>query len=232
MYLMVRGWFIFLKYQRSWSRSHGPTSASFEFPPVSFSPELCSKVSPQPSATTITAWPCFFMSFMACVKTFGKEMFISGSMQMSTLRADRVPCMAMNPQCRPISFTSPMQFVLLVASTYADAIAFSASEHAVLKPKDLSMIGMSLSMVLGTPTTATSWPISCVHLKVSMAPVWVPSPPMTKYCVMFIFWSDFAMSICSGLPRSLTKMVPPCMWMFWTASGVSFTHFSGCTMPL
>mmetsp|Transcript_107750 Transcript_107750/g.187004 ORF Transcript_107750/g.187004 Transcript_107750/m.187004 type:complete len:213 (+) Transcript_107750:3769-4407(+) len=179
-YRSVIGTNIFLKNMWNCSFNHVPTSANFLLPPASVSPELLMRVSPQPSATTITALPLVRIKCRACVNNLGKDNCISGSRQTSTCLAARVASMAMKPQCRPISFTKLMQFVLHVASVSAASMAFFASMLAVLKPKDLSRIGMSLSMVFGTPTTAAPCPIACMLLKISIAPRWVPSPPSTK----------------------------------------------------
>ena len=46
-------------------------------------------------------------------------------------------CIAMNPDCRPISFTSPMPLRALPASTFAASKARWASSTAVSKPKHL-----------------------------------------------------------------------------------------------
>mmetsp|Transcript_105211 Transcript_105211/g.304323 ORF Transcript_105211/g.304323 Transcript_105211/m.304323 type:complete len:275 (-) Transcript_105211:4746-5570(-) len=92
-------------------------------------------------------------------------------------------------------------------------------------------MGMSLSIVFGTPTTEQLWSTSSVLLKISMAQRWVPSPPMTKNWVTFCSFKTFAMSIGAGFPRSLTKIVPPRLWTSFTTSGVNFIHFSGFVIP-
>mmetsp|Transcript_54881 Transcript_54881/g.153076 ORF Transcript_54881/g.153076 Transcript_54881/m.153076 type:complete len:274 (-) Transcript_54881:199-1020(-) len=210
----------------------GPTSASFLFPPASVSPDAWMMVSPQPSATTTTACCLRRMRFATWSKNFGKETFISGMRQTSTCRLANDAVAAIHPQWRPMSLTRPMQFPFVVASTCAEAMAFSASVHAVLKPKLWSKTGMSLSMVLGTPTTAHSWPSAVISLKIDHAPLWVPSPPSTKNCLMFRRCMTLAISACGGFPRSETRMLPPCRWMSCTASSVRRTHSSSFTQPL
>mmetsp|Transcript_25124 Transcript_25124/g.72408 ORF Transcript_25124/g.72408 Transcript_25124/m.72408 type:complete len:297 (-) Transcript_25124:2229-3119(-) len=111
-------------------------------------------------------------------------------------------------------------------------MARSASAHAESKPKDRSINCTSLSMVFGTPTTAHSWLISSKQSKVCIAPLCVPSPPSTKYWRMFLAARDFAISGCGGLPRSLTRMLPPSLWIFCTRSSVSSIQVSGWTAPL
>mmetsp|Transcript_94249 Transcript_94249/g.211296 ORF Transcript_94249/g.211296 Transcript_94249/m.211296 type:complete len:341 (+) Transcript_94249:103-1125(+) len=214
------------------SFNQGPTSAKTLFPPASTLPLLWISVSPQPSATTMTAWPWVCMRASACARTFSRSISISGIKQMSTCRAARAAFMAMKPQCLPISFTRPMQLALQTASTYAESTAFTASVHAVSKPKVWSNMGTSLSIVFGTPTTAHSWPIAVMASKLCMAPLWVPSPPSTKYCRMFIFAMTLAISEWGGLPRSLTRTLPPFTWMSCTYSSVSSIHLASFTHPL
>ena len=59
----------------------------------------------------------------------------------------------MNPECRPITFTNPMPLLAPVASTWALRMASAAAAAALSKPKLRSMKWMSLSIVLGIPTT-------------------------------------------------------------------------------
>ena len=49
-----------------------------------------------------------------------------------------------------------------------------------LEPEALVQVGMSLSIVLGTPTTAIRAPRSSTTLAICIAPRMVPSPPDTK----------------------------------------------------
>mmetsp|Transcript_22311 Transcript_22311/g.76376 ORF Transcript_22311/g.76376 Transcript_22311/m.76376 type:complete len:210 (-) Transcript_22311:4218-4847(-) len=170
--LMVSGCFSCLKNLVIWSFKYSPTSANRLFPPASVSPpDDETMVSPQPSATTMTACPFCFMSTKVCASTFSRSMSISGSRQMSTKLAAIVEFSVMWPQCRPMSFTMPMQFAFEIDSTYADCTALSASVQAVSKPKVWSIIGTSLSIVFGTPMTAHSWSISRRQSKVCMAPL-------------------------------------------------------------
>mmetsp|Transcript_133087 Transcript_133087/g.315490 ORF Transcript_133087/g.315490 Transcript_133087/m.315490 type:complete len:233 (+) Transcript_133087:780-1478(+) len=232
MYFTVRGSLTCLKRSTILSRNHGPTSANFLLPPPSTSPELFSKVSPHPSATTTRQWPLDCISSRMCRKTFSRLISISGSITMSAWRAARPACRAMKPECRPISFTKPTQLALQVASTYPALMARSASIHAVSKPKVQSSIGMSLSMVLGIPTTEQFQFFATMRSAHSWAPRCVPSPPMMKCARTPMSISTCTCSSSVGLPRSLTRMVPPIELMSCTLSGVSSIHISGLTTPL
>lgn len=77
---------------------------------------------------------------------------------LTTSRLARVACMAIWPQSRPMSLTIPTHWCVLSASTCAALMALCASSTAVSNPNDLSMIGMSLSIVFGMPDTATGKP--------------------------------------------------------------------------
>jgi len=57
----------------------------------------------------------------------------------------------MNPAYLPINLTRPTPNSQEWLSTYALLIALTASSTAVSKPNELSMIGISLSIVLGSP---------------------------------------------------------------------------------
>ena len=69
--------------------------------------------------------------------------------------------MAMKPEERPISLTSPTPLAAEDASTLAASSARCASSTAVSKPKQRSTMRMSLSMLFGMPITAqlhrSSW---------------------------------------------------------------------------
>nr|GMD52522.1 hypothetical protein Iba_chr11bCG12430 [Ipomoea batatas] len=71
-----------------------------------------------------------------------------------------------------------MPFSILNASTCAALIARWASSTAVSNPKDLSMTGISLSIVLGIPATETLRPRFLTSYRISAAPLCVPSPPI------------------------------------------------------
>mmetsp|Transcript_10794 Transcript_10794/g.31961 ORF Transcript_10794/g.31961 Transcript_10794/m.31961 type:complete len:248 (-) Transcript_10794:637-1380(-) len=55
---------------------------------------------------------------------------------------------------------------------------------------------------------------------------------MTKYWRTFWSRSTLAISEWGGLPRSLTRMVPPWLWMSCTKWGVKSSQFSGDMTPL
>ena len=84
---------------------------------------------------------------------------------MLTSLLARAEYKAMNPADLPISLTSPTPYSQPLASTSAETIAFWASYNmkmnllfitstAVSKPKEESITAISLSIVLGIPTTA------------------------------------------------------------------------------
>jgi hypothetical protein len=62
---------------------------------------------------------------------------------------------AIYPQYLPISFTIPTPYSAASDSTLAESINYTASSQAVWKPKDLSMNGISLSIVFGIPQMLT-----------------------------------------------------------------------------
>mmetsp|Transcript_2757 Transcript_2757/g.7113 ORF Transcript_2757/g.7113 Transcript_2757/m.7113 type:complete len:244 (-) Transcript_2757:1155-1886(-) len=231
MYLTVRGLPSSLKRFVIVSFSHGPTSASFLLPPASFSPELLIMVSPQPSATTMTACPFVAMRCSACFSTFSTSISISGRRQMSTWRAASAAFMAMKPQCLPMSFTRPMALALHLASTYAESTARSASVQAVSKPKGGSLSGMSPLIVDGTARHAHSWPSVSSAVKICSTPLKVPSPPSAKNWRTPRALRDAAASSGLGLPRWLRRMVPPWPWIPCTTSGVSSIQLSLSVMP-
>ena len=92
-------------------------------------------------------------------------------------RAASVAVAAIQPQCLPISFTRPMQFEIVVASTYAASIARMASAPAESKPKLRSRSWMSLTDQnlcqalegLGPSWRSRSgWTSTCSHPPASM----------------------------------------------------------------
>lgn len=80
----------------------------------------------------------------------------SGIKQILTSRLALVAYIAINPASRPINLTKPIPFSTPTLSTYADLIALILSDTDVSNPKDLSITGISLSIVFGTPTTVIS----------------------------------------------------------------------------
>ena len=78
----------------------------------------------------------------------------SGIRHTSTTPDDSDACVAMNPDCLPMSLTMASPRYALEASTFAASSARCASSTAVSKPKQRSISRMSLSMDLGTPMTA------------------------------------------------------------------------------
>lgn len=78
----------------------------------------------------------------------------SGIRHTSTTPEDSDACVAIKPDCLPISLTIARPRNALEASTFAASRARCASSTAVSKPKQRSMSRMSLSIDLGTPMTA------------------------------------------------------------------------------
>ena len=82
-----------------------------------------------------------------------------GMGQKLTSFVARVAAAAINPECLPISLTSPIPLGTAIASVCAHLIALQASSTAVSNPKVFETSQMSLSMVLGTATTAILSPL-------------------------------------------------------------------------
>mmetsp|Transcript_1062 Transcript_1062/g.1352 ORF Transcript_1062/g.1352 Transcript_1062/m.1352 type:complete len:215 (-) Transcript_1062:956-1600(-) len=183
MYLMVAGMPSSRKKRSICSLIHSPILGSFLLPLASVSALAPSTSSPAPSATTTTACPCSWMRFFRCGRRPlgpSSTMGTSGTRQRSTSPEASAACAARNPLLRPMSFTMPTpRGRLQVASTFADWMAACAASMEVLNPKVRSSRPMSLSMVLGTPATATFSPRARHSMATRCAPRWVPSPPMT-----------------------------------------------------
>jgi len=126
-----------------------------------------------------------------------------------------------------MSFTSPTPLGVEAASVCAAAMDSAARANAVWNPKLWSMYGMSLSIVLGTPTTARGWSRAAAASAMRWAPRSVPSPPMTNRMQMPRRSRVAAMSSGSWSPREVPRTVPPRVWMPATSAGVS-----GTTSPL
>ncbi len=136
---------------------------------------------PAPSATMISAWPRFASRRSRCAKkplSPSKSNCNSGMRAKLASREAMAVDAVMKPASLPISLTNPMPFTALSASTCAADTAITASETAVSKPKDFSMKLKSLSMVFGTPTTATLSPRRSTSSAMRNVPRCVPSPPI------------------------------------------------------
>mmetsp|Transcript_41276 Transcript_41276/g.101856 ORF Transcript_41276/g.101856 Transcript_41276/m.101856 type:complete len:201 (-) Transcript_41276:809-1411(-) len=170
-------------YATIWSLSHKPNSGSLRLPPASNTALVPKISSPAPSATTITACPFRSNTRSRCGRmprgpsvTTGT----SGTRQRSTSPEHMVECTAINPEDRPISFTMPMPLGRLHrASVCAERIAVCASATAESKPNERSSMSMSLSIVLGTPHTATFSLRRFASSAILSAARCVPSPPTT-----------------------------------------------------
>ena len=133
----------------------------------------------------------------------------SGIKQTSTSPLASEAWRAMNPDWRPMSFTTPTPLSADLASTAAALIAFCASSTAVSNPNVLSMCRMSLSIVLGMPTTDTFNPLLAHSSLMALAPACEPLPPMTN--TMFIPCASIESTILgtSPPPRPVPMTEPP-----------------------
>jgi hypothetical protein len=79
---------------------------------------------------------------------------------------------------------------------------------------------MSLSIVLGIPTTAIRPPRSRTRSAIVIAPRSVPSPPITNKTPMLSRSRQSTIASGSWLPRDVPKIVPPSSAIRLTTSGV------------
>mmetsp|Transcript_6889 Transcript_6889/g.17148 ORF Transcript_6889/g.17148 Transcript_6889/m.17148 type:complete len:296 (-) Transcript_6889:705-1592(-) len=205
-------------------QNHGPMSPSTGLPPASVPPAPMTYSCPAPSASTTTAYPCDATRFFMCATApLGPSIAksTSGMRHTSVSPLASAAFMAMKPDCRPISFTTPMPFSADRASVAAALIAFCASSTAVSKPKVLSMCRMSLSMVFGIPTTLTFRPRLAHSWLMALAPACDPFPPMTKIMFMPCRSMAFTIWFTSPPPRPHPTIEPPWDWMFRTVLRLS-----------
>mmetsp|Transcript_21845 Transcript_21845/g.37314 ORF Transcript_21845/g.37314 Transcript_21845/m.37314 type:complete len:251 (+) Transcript_21845:871-1623(+) len=206
--------------------SHGPMSLRMGLPLAS-TPLLLpssSRSCPAPSATHTTQCPFALTTpsrylsrpFSPC-----SLKGTSGMRQASTTPDAIEACMAMKPDCLPMSFTRPTPLRALLASTLAANSARCASSTAVSNPKHLSINRMSLSIDFGMPTTEqlTS---CCWHMAwIALAPALPPFPPTTNNISTPHMSKRFTISRMFAPPRLVPRMVPPCSWMPSTLRRVS-----------
>ena len=81
---------------------------------------------------------------------------------------------------------------------------------------------MSLSMVLGMPTTLIFSPLPFTDWAIRVAALRVPSPPIMNRMPMFIRSRQSTMASMSWGPRDEPRIVPPMSRMSATVSGVEF----------
>mmetsp|Transcript_19017 Transcript_19017/g.55311 ORF Transcript_19017/g.55311 Transcript_19017/m.55311 type:complete len:225 (-) Transcript_19017:677-1351(-) len=213
-----RGFGWSLKWSAILCLSQEPTSLNRTLPDASVAPTVRSFASrwtaacPDPSATTRRTWPSarsLSSRKLSNPPSPSSSKSISGIKTQSTSRLPKVECRAINPEFRPMSWTMPIPFGKLLASTCAAVMASWASATAVSKPNDLSIMGMSLSTVFGTPATAMG-NLRRVHSSATFcAPRRVPSPPMMN--TRFTPFSSRASTIFSVScpPRDVPRTVPP-----------------------
>mmetsp|Transcript_9142 Transcript_9142/g.36871 ORF Transcript_9142/g.36871 Transcript_9142/m.36871 type:complete len:289 (+) Transcript_9142:292-1158(+) len=217
----------------------GEMSASFSFisfwrnlakfcktglPLASVSPILPRISCPAPSATSMTQCSFRVSTLRTCASTPpspSRVVSISGIRQTSTSPDARAACMAMNPDCRPMTRTRPTPLNADRASMAADLIALIASSTAVWNPKVRSRRRMSLSIVLGMPMTAVGMFRSRHMLSMASAPACDPLPPMTNRKSSCISAMASTMSLVSLPPRDEPRMLPPSKWIVSTKSDVS-----------
>mmetsp|Transcript_104 Transcript_104/g.429 ORF Transcript_104/g.429 Transcript_104/m.429 type:complete len:296 (-) Transcript_104:591-1478(-) len=194
--------------------NHGPISPNIGFPPLSVPPAPCTYSCPAPSATTTTAWPCFFSRLLMCCTTPPAPSMAkstSGIIHTSTSPDASEAFMAMKPLCRPISLTTPTPFNADLASIAAARIAFCASSTAVSNPNVLSMCRISLSMVFGIPTTETASPRRAHSSLMASAPAWLPFPPITNTMLMPCRSIESTILGTSPPPRPVPITDPPAL---------------------
>mmetsp|Transcript_44200 Transcript_44200/g.105241 ORF Transcript_44200/g.105241 Transcript_44200/m.105241 type:complete len:271 (-) Transcript_44200:718-1530(-) len=179
---------------------------------------------PAPSATTSTQCPFCLMTSWQCLKRRSSWNGDSGMRQTSTSLVARVANIDTNPHSRPISFTIAIPCMESSASMTAHWITRTASCTAVSNPNDLSMKGTSLSMVLGTPHTAIGILRRAASFEMRLAPLCVPSPPIT-YTWLTPSSMSFSMILSKSCPpRDDPRIVPPRRWMLRTLSLVISFH--------
>mmetsp|Transcript_6825 Transcript_6825/g.24278 ORF Transcript_6825/g.24278 Transcript_6825/m.24278 type:complete len:313 (-) Transcript_6825:436-1374(-) len=178
--------------------------------------EICA-----PSAITMTAWLELLRRVTRCSHSSRQLKGSSGMRQTLTSRAASDALTAMKPAWRPMSLTMPMPLCAASASVCAQLMGRTACSTAVSKPNDLSMMGMSLSMVFGTATTASFTLFSMAPLKIDSAPRWLPSPPITYSWLMPYRSSPARILSTLKPPRDVPSTVPPRMCMEETVRGSS-----------
>mmetsp|Transcript_6631 Transcript_6631/g.16090 ORF Transcript_6631/g.16090 Transcript_6631/m.16090 type:complete len:234 (+) Transcript_6631:1795-2496(+) len=196
------------------SCSHNPMSLRSLFPDASVPFSFAKKSafiasSPAPSATTTKHFPRESSRERINSARRLRSNLTSGMRQMSTSREDNVVCIAIKPASRPIIFTIPTPFSAALTSTDPAFTARSPSSIAVSNPKLRSMMGMSLSIVLGTAAIDTCSFLLAHSSAILSAPRIVPSPPITN--TMLMFRASIASTIFSpsNPPRLVPKNVPP-----------------------
>ena len=186
-------------------------SPSTGLPPASV-PVSWTYSCPAPSAKQITAWPCVARRFLTCSTTpLGPSIAkgTSGMRHTSTDPDANAACMAMKPDWRPMSLTTPTPLSADLASTAAALMAFCASSTAVSKPNVLSMWRMSLSIVFGMPTTETLSPRLAHSALIALAPAWLPLPPITNTMLIPCRSMESTIFGTSPPPRPQPTMEPP-----------------------
>mmetsp|Transcript_49198 Transcript_49198/g.67059 ORF Transcript_49198/g.67059 Transcript_49198/m.67059 type:complete len:260 (-) Transcript_49198:329-1108(-) len=155
----------------------------------------------------------------------------SGMRQRSTSPVPKVACIAMKPEWRPISFTTPRPFGKPTASVWATSMAFRACSTAVSNPNVLSTRGISLSIVFGTRATPIGSFLSRISAATFWAPRIVPSPPTTNMSPTSSWTSASTMATVSCPPRDVPSVEPPSRCSVRTDSGVRGRHFDGSWKP-
>ena len=150
---------------------------------------------------------------------------------MFTSLAANVESIATNPEDLPNNLTNPIPFKLQLASTFAALIVLTHSWMADSNPKLLSIIGISLSILLGIPTKIIFFFFSLKILANSLIPLWVPSPPIKNTILTLFFSNCFAISSPSNPLLEVPNTVPPKRWISFISSGSNFIQQSFLVKP-
>ena len=119
MYLSVIAVPVRLKWSVIASRRKTPMSPYLTFPDASRSWLFAIRSWPAPSATTITAWPRRSSRCCSADRNPSRVNGTSGTRQKFTWLLTSAEYAAMNPESRPMSFTSPIPLRAASASALA-----------------------------------------------------------------------------------------------------------------
>ena len=187
-------------------------------PDASRSPLFAIRSWPAPSATTTTAWPRRSSRCCSAERNASSVNGTSGTRQKFTWLLTSAEYAAMNPESRPISFTSPIPLRAASASAFAADVARRASVTAVSNPNVLCTNEMSLSIVFGTPMTPIFKPRAPLPRRSSVRRAafrrrrWRRGSRRPGLEVLDHFRRSWG-------PRDDPRIDPPLSWIRWTDSG-------------
>ena len=124
-----------------------------------------------------------------------------------------------------------MPFKLQLASTFAALIVLTDSCMADSNPKLLSIMGISLSILLGIPTNIIFFFFSFNILDNSLIPLCVPSPPIKNTIFILFLINCLDISSPSNPDLDVPNTVPPNKWISLTSSGFNLTQQSFFVNP-